>query len=760
MQKLLWRELKGLLLIAAAFLLGLSLLSYHPTDASLTSASTASTVRNLIGWVGASVADGLFQLIGLSAYLVPVLIGLGGWRWFWRPAAPLSKAQTIGWGLLTVTLMPLASMLLPALPLLADRPLVDGRAGGWLGALLAQGLHLSLGNIGSMILLFTFLAAALMLITAVSVPTLLTAAVRSASQLTGQLHSIALIRREQAKRWQHEAMIRAARLASGAPEQPKIVENAPPPSAVKAEQKTFEFMQTSSTRYQLPPFTLLSDPSAASRKTTREELLVNSQLLEKRLLDFGIAGRITQVHPGPVITMYEFEPAPGVKLNRITGLADDLALAMKAIRVRIVAPLPGKSTVGIEIPNSSREEVTLKEILTSGVYETAPSKLTLAVGKDTIGTPVVADLSAMPHLLIAGTTGSGKSMALNGMILSLLFSARPDEVKLLMIDPKLLELSAYDGIPHLLAPVIVNPKEAASALQQVVTEMQRRYRLLAERGTRNIDSYNKSLAAATGGKGGAKPAAKPDQTAPAEATAAITSMENGAAPTSDPTTSAAPLPYIVVIIDELADLMLVATHEVEDAIARLAQMARAAGIHLIVATQRPSVDVITGVIKANFSARVSFQVSSKVDSRTILDANGAEQLVGKGDMLFMMPGSSSLNRYHGAYVSEQEIKAVVDFIKKQAAPNYTLHIAAADSAGHGESAERDALYAQAIDLVLSTGQASASFIQRRMRVGYPRAARMIEMMEEDGLVGPSAGSRPRQVLGRRPSSASLIQPAE
>jgi S-DNA-T family DNA segregation ATPase FtsK/SpoIIIE len=747
MQKLLWRELKGLLLIAAAFLLGLSLLSYHPTDASLTSASTASTVRNLVGWVGASVADGLFQLIGLSAYLVPILIGMSGWRWFWRPTSPFSIAQITGWGLLTVTLMPLSSFLLPALPLLADRPLIDGRAGGWIGVLLAQGLHTALGRIGGVIVLLTLLAASLMLITAVSVPTLLAVVARSSRDLAAQVQSLALIRREQTKRWRHEAKIRAARLATGAPEQPKIVENAPPLAAtVKAEQKAFEFMQSSSTRYQLPPFTLLADPSAGSRKTTREELLVNSQLLEKRLLDFGIAGRITQVHPGPVITMYEFEPAPGVKLNRITGLADDLALAMKAIRVRIVAPLPGKSTVGIEIPNSSREEVTLKEILTSSVHEASRSKLTLAVGKDTIGAPVVTDLAAMPHLLIAGTTGSGKSMALNAMILSLLFSARPDEVKMLMIDPKLLELSAYDGIPHLLAPVIVNPKEAASALQQVVAEMQRRYRLLAERGTRNIDSYNTSLES-----GGGKSAAR--SAAPSGDAEAATGGD------ATPDAPATPLPYIVVVIDELADLMLVASHEVEDAIGRLAQMARAAGIHLIVATQRPSVDVITGVIKANFSARVSFQVSSKVDSRTILDANGAEQLVGKGDMLFMMPGSSSLNRYHGAYVSEQEIKSVVDFIKKQAAPNYTLQIAAVGSAEQGDAAERDALYTQAIDLVISTGQASASFIQRRLRVGYPRAARMIEMMEEDGLVGPASGSRPRQVLGRRPSS-SLTQPAE
>jgi S-DNA-T family DNA segregation ATPase FtsK/SpoIIIE len=447
--------------------------------------------------------------------------------------------------------------------------------------------------------------------------------------------------------------------------------------------------------------------------------------------------------------MYEFEPAPGVKLNRITTLADDLALAMKAMRVRIVAPLPGKSTVGIEIPNNYRETVSLKEILTSGAFDASRSKLMLAVGKDTIGAPVAADLTAMPHLLIAGATGSGKRMALNTMILSLLFSARPDEVKFLMIDPKMLELSAYDGIPHLLAPVIVGPKEAASALQQVVTEMQRRYRLLAERGTRNIDSYNKSLPAT----------AKADD-APLNEKAAEGSTEPGATPTSDQTPSAGPLPYIVVIIDELADLMMVASHEVEDAIARLAQMARAAGIHLIVATQRPSVDVLTGVIKANFSARISFQVSSKVDSRTILDANGAEQLVGKGDMLFMMPGTSTLNRYHGTYAADEEIKKVVDFIKGQAAPNYTLQIERAAPGESAELGERDALYAQAIDLVLSTGQASASFIQRRLRVGYPRAARMIEMMEEDGLVGPSAGSKARQVIGRRPAPPSVSQPLE
>jgi len=746
MQKVLWREVKGLLIIAAALLLGLSLLSYHPADPSFTSASTKPEVGNLIGRAGAFIADSLFQLIGVAAYLLPLFGGMIGWRWFWLPAAKLPRLQLFGWGLLAISLMPFAAIALPRLPLLADRAVVDGRAGGWLGGLLAHWADIYVGRAGGLILIVTTLLVSLALVKAASLPALLASIFRWAKQRVEELRGLAVIRREQVKRWQREATVRAARMSSGQPEQPTIIETAPPPRKPKAEQKSFEFMQGAGGRYQLPPFTLLNDPEPNARKTTKDELLVNSQLLEKRLLDFGIEGRVTQVHPGPVITMYELELAPGVKLNRITTLADDLALAMKAIRVRIVAPLPGKSTVGIEIPNTYRETVALKEILTSSLFETSKSKLTLAIGKDTIGGPMVADLTAMPHLLIAGATGSGKSIALHTMLMSLLFSTRPDEVKFLMIDPKLLELSAYDGIPHLLAPVIVGPKEAASALQQIVTEMQRRYRLLAERGTRNIDSYNKSLA--NGETEGAKKAA------PAKA------ADGDAAPGEE--APAGPLPYIVVIIDELADLMMVASHEVEDAIARLAQMARAAGIHLIVATQRPSVDVLTGVIKANFSARISFQVSSKVDSRTILDANGAEQLVGKGDMLFMAPGSSTLNRYHGTFVSEQEIKSVVDFIKKQAAPNYTLQIAPASAAASdaGGDDERDALYKQAIDIVMTTGQASASMIQRRLRVGYPRAARMIEMMEEDKLVGPSAGSKPRQIIGRRPSSPPSIQPAE
>jgi S-DNA-T family DNA segregation ATPase FtsK/SpoIIIE len=401
--------------------------------------------------------------------------------------------------------------------------------------------------------------------------------------------------------------------------------------------------------------------------------------------------------------------------------------------VRIVTPLPGKSTVGIEIPNAVREDVSLKEILASEEFQQASStpdeastakarwqtrKLILALGKDIFGKPVVVDLSSMPHMLVAGATGSGKSVALNTMLLSLLFSATPQEVKLLLIDPKRLELATYENIPHLMAPVIYKPKEAAQVLHKIVQEMQNRYQLLAERGARNIEGYNQKIAAS----GVTEP----------------------------------PLPYIVVIIDELADLMLVSARDVEDGLMRLAQMARAAGIHLIVATQRPSVDVLTGVIKANFSARISFQVSSKTDSRTILDTNGAEQLLGKGDMLFLAPGTGRIMRVHGAYVSEAEIHKATQFIREQGRPDYKIQIQESSlMEPSGGFDERDDLYEQAVQLVVSTGQASASFIQRRMRVGYPRAARMIEIMEEDGIIGPAAGGKAREVLAK-PSMARKV----
>jgi S-DNA-T family DNA segregation ATPase FtsK/SpoIIIE len=456
--------------------------------------------------------------------------------------------------------------------------------------------------------------------------------------------------------------------------------------------------------------------------------------------------------------MYEFEPAPGTKVARIVNLADDLALAMKAISLRIVAPIPGKSVVGIEVPNSQRETVSMKEVVASDAFTRARSKLTLALGKDIFGTPVTADLKTMPHLLVAGATGAGKSVSLNTMLISILLSAKPNEVKLLLIDPKMLEFQTYDGIPHLLRPVITDPKSAARGLSWVVQEMERRYKLLAEAGVRNIDSYNRKVAGAQGVLGDAGTEGKPDQaelpirflSEEDRLAAGETALPDGS-PGSfmPPPTPPEPLPYIVVMIDELADLMMVAPKDVEDKIARLAQMARASGIHLVLATQRPSVDVLTGLIKANFPARIAFQVSSKTDSRTILDANGAEALLGRGDMLYLASGTGRLMRLHGSFVSDDDVRRIVEFVKAQALPSYNQELQSLKQEEAKEEEAQDEVYEQAKELVLSTGQASASLIQRRLRVGYPRAARMIEQMEADGLVGAAGRDGRREVIGRR-----------
>jgi DNA segregation ATPase FtsK/SpoIIIE, S-DNA-T family len=461
--------------------------------------------------------------------------------------------------------------------------------------------------------------------------------------------------------------------------------------------------------YELPSLELLQPSDSTSIRPSKDELLNDSSLIERKLADFSVEGKITSVHPGPIVTMYEFEPAPGVKINRIVSLCDDLALALKAQSVRI-SPIPGRAVIGIEVPNKQRETVCLREILSSEGFRKTKSRLTLGLGKDISGLPVLADLSKMPHLLVAGATGSGKSVSINSMVMSVLYKATPREVKMLMIDPKLLELSAYEEIPHLISPVITNPKEAAEGLKKMVFEMERRYRVLAERTARNIESYNIQ--------------AKDEEL----------------------------LPYIVIIIDELADLMFTAPGDVEDSIARLAQMGRASGIHLILATQRPSVDVITGIIKANFPARIAFQVSSKVDARTILDTHGAEQLLGKGDMLLMLPGTRIV-RVHGALVTEEEIKGVVDFVKTQAHPDYTIYESIQipdESAEDDNEGERDEMYQKAVDIGETTGEISISSIQRRLKIGYNRAARIMELLEEDGFVGPHRGAgKPRDFLRRR-----------
>lgn len=714
-------EIIGILLIVLGLLLGISLLTYHADDLSFSTVSSDPKIQNAIGKVGANLSDLFFQLFGISSYLFPIFSIIVGVRFFREGRGLLTKQGLAGSALLLLTLSSLAELEWGGSNSVTSANL----KGGVIGRILSRFFLDYFASIGShIILLFLFLLG-WMLISPFSPRAALSRLQQRLIDIRQSILERIVIRQSKKKR-----RAAAPPAPSKAPEiaRTPAIEPPPPKITILPQQEVFPFIRPEEGDYRLPPLSLLSDPSGTAKRMTEEEWVAQSRILERKLLDFDVEGKVTQVHPGPVVTMFEFEPAPGIKLNRITNLADDLALAMKAMQVRIVAPLPGKSTVGIEIPNVVREEVLLKEILSSPSYNQIGSKLRLALGKDIFGNPVSADLATMPHLLIAGSTGSGKSVGLNGMILSLLYSATPSEVKMLMIDPKMLEFSLYDGIPHLVAPVIVRAKAASDALRKMVAEMQRRYQLLAEKGVRNIDAYNKLL------KNSPPPPPKTEE----------------AVPGGRPPLEHGPLPYIVILIDELADLMMVAPRDVEDSITRLAQMARAAGIHLILATQRPSVDVITGVIKANFPARIAFCVSSKIDSRTILDANGAEQLLGKGDMLYLSAGTGKILRVHGSYVSEEETKKVTTFVKEQASPHYETALSEEGPSQEESSlSERDDLYEQARELVISTGQASASFIQRRMRVGYPRAARMIEMMEEDGVIGPASGGKPREILVKK-----------
>ncbi len=467
---------------------------------------------------------------------------------------------------------------------------------------------------------------------------------------------------------------------------------------------------------QLPSVAFLEMSEPVQTTADDENLRMKSRLLEKKLEDFGVQGKVAAVIPGPVVTTFEYEPASGVKINKVANLSDDLALTLRAISIRIVAPIPGKAAIGIEIPNAVREIVRFRDIIVSDTFQKSKSRLTLCLGKDIEGRPVTAELERMPHLLIAGATGTGKSVALNTMICSLLYKSTPSDVKFIMVDPKRIELSMYDGIPHLITPVVTDVKKATHALYWAVREMERRYELLSEKKAKNIAQYNQKIEKETPGA---------DEPLPEK------------------------LPFIVIIIDELADLMMVASRDVEVALTRLAQMARAAGIHLILATQRPSVDVLTGIIKANFPTRLTFQVSSKTDSRTIIDANGAENLLGNGDMLFLPPGTGRLQRIHGAFISEPEITQITEFLKKQAPPDYDASVITAPETGPEDPSDPDAhdeRYDDAVALVTRTRQASISMIQRHLRIGYNRAARIIEMMEKEGIVGPSDGAKTREVL--------------
>ena len=710
----------ALVLWLMALALAAALASHHPPD----------DAANLLGWPGGACAALCYKVAGLAAWLLPVLLVLtGALMWAGRTGTGLLPLATGGlWLLLGGSC--LLSLAGETVAMRGGRVAVGGGA----GRAMADGLAAVVGAAPAWLVAIAFILGGLVTLWWAVVLTLgidfipridwrgIWRRWRAMADAPPPTDATAPPPPEEPQEPQEpeppEIVIYGPTDEPAAPalktnQGPVIKPRTPPPPKVTPPPPD---LPLGGRQYRLPPLDLLSQPQGQIEPDHAENLRRNSQRLEQKLADFGVAGKVVEVAPGPVVTMYEFKPAPGVKISKVANLADDLAMNLRATSIRIVAPIPGKAVIGIEIPSQRREMVLLGEILASRAYQKARSPLTISMGKDILGQPVVDDLRGMPHLLVAGATGSGKSVFINSLVLSILYKSIPDQVRLLMIDPKRIELSTYNDIPHLLHPIITEPKEATSGLRWVFGEMERRYELLVQEGVRNIASYNRKLDEAAGEAAG-------DQT----------------------------LPYIVVVIDELADLMMASSKEVEGLITRLAQKARAAGIHLVVATQRPSVDVITGLIKANFPARVSFQVSSRVDSRTILDVQGAEHLLGNGDMLFVPPGTSRLTRIHGAYVSDAEIAAVVEHLRSQAAPEYDESIVSTgDDNGPGglDGQEMDERYPDAVRLVKETGQASISYVQRRLRVGYNRAARMIEQMEAEGIVGPSDGSRPREVLIR------------
>ncbi len=723
------REITGFILLALSLFLLLCLISYSPSDPSLTHfvADKAHT-KNMGGFVGSYISAGLLGFFGLSAYLFPILFIVFSFKLFLSRAFKFNAVTTLGFTGIVFSLSAILAARFDTISFFgyALKP------GGVLGIFSKLFLHTYLNQIGTHILLVVILLVSLIITFDISFVSLAKSVMRIVKSILGGLKSFVLIRAERLKRKKKITRHQKVRIAQ---EAPRIDDKQAAKEATrvkKQEQVAFEFAQRGDT-FTLPPLTLLDRVEKKDVRMKKESLVMNARLLEKKLADFGVEGKVVEVRPGPVITMYELEPAPGVKINRITNLADDLALALKAQGVRIVAPIPGKSVIGIEIPNQMREPVHLKDVLDNIEFLESKHRLAIGLGKDIVGDPVVADLAKMPHLLIAGTTGSGKSVSLNAMICSILFKAMPDDVKFLMIDPKRLELSAYEGIPHLLHPVVVNPKKASHTLKWAVDEMERRYKVISELGVKSIERYNRLLE-------------KREKTKEGEG-GKVSSLETS----GETATVHEKLPYIIIVIDELADLMMVAQRNVEESLARLAQMARAAGIHLILATQRPSVDVITGIIKANFPIRISFQVSSKVDSRTILDHLGAEKLLGSGDMLFMPTGTSKLMRIHGAFVSDKEIESITGFIRKQGTPSYDESISQYSvEAREGKSeGEYDEKYDAAVELVTDLGQASISLVQRYLKVGYNRAARIIERMEVEGVVGPSDGVKPRKVLANK-----------
>jgi S-DNA-T family DNA segregation ATPase FtsK/SpoIIIE len=776
-------ELIGFLCITFAVLMGLALISYSPRDAAFNVSGPAAPdhpARNWIGPVGAYTSDLLFQVFGFAAFLLPVAVGILGWRWI------RSRALDSQWATLTGYVLLLMS--LPSLLSLSHFPEVRGSvpAGGLLGTVVSHSLQSGFNFWGAVLVAVAILIVALFLATSFSFSGA-HAWASSHSGPLGKMEKLGLLRRAQA-RWhdwreqrEQDRMRREVeerRMAGRKPVAPQIVgkaEAADEPKTIqlhdssdvfknkkaadekeeeeeeaghkapilllngekpeKAKKPDPKIAKTSTnTNYRLPGVQLLRS-GEGTQKLDEDELKLRARAIEAKCHEFEVEGRVTQINPGPVVTTFEFKPEAGIKYSRIIGLTEDLCLALQAESI-LIERIPGKSTIGIEVPNDRRQTISLREIIEATEFSNSPSKLTLAMGRDLHGRIRVTDLSSMPHLLIAGSTGTGKSVFINSLMMSILYKATPDEVKMVLVDPKRLELSLYGGIPHLLAPVVTDPKVASNVLRNATREMENRLKLLAQRGVRNIDQYNRTFQKQ-------------------QSLSLFDNVEES---------EHKPLPYLIIVIDELADLMMVDTNNVEESITRLAQMARAVGIHLILATQRPSVDVITGLIKANFPARISFRVASKVDSRTILDANGSESLLGRGDMLYLPAGSARLHRIHGPLVLEDEISAVCDFWRAQAQAKYNEQLleppkdedgknadnaeSGGDSEGTGDGADDD-LYQDAVRVCCEMGRASTSTLQRRLRIGYGRAAHLIDLMEKDGIVGPPDGTRPREVLKGR-----------
>jgi S-DNA-T family DNA segregation ATPase FtsK/SpoIIIE len=738
-KKELLREIGGLLAVGAGSFLILCLYSFHPQDPSFNLYQPVpAKIHNLGGLIGAYLSDILWQVFGFSSFLLPIALLVRGISIFANRKPEHRGLRGIGFGLMVISCATLLNIFIGGVRVFS----YEGTAGGVLGRVVGNFLERYLSVVGTSLLLILIFLSSTTLTTGLSL--------RKVFQGTAKAVQIFFRWLMQAKdlywgKWKKKRDLKkSARIRQG-PAHPPIILSPKVEQASEAHQESLPFPTPASGEYHLPPLSILEERKDKGIKVSEDVLWANSQILESKLKDYGVEGKVVGVRPGPIVTVYELEPAPGVKVNRILNLGDDLALALSALSVRIQAPIPGKPVVGIELPNPVREVVCLKDVAGSDLFQEGGSQLTLAIGKDISGSPFVIDLARLPHLLVAGSTGSGKSVSINAMICSILLRATPEAVKFLLIDPKMLELPAYEGIPHLLLPVVTDAKEAAIALRWMVEEMERRYAMMAEQGIRNIENYNQRVKDGTIGKatlatGGPAGLRGPERAAEGLAAGHQLEGTEGALPPQR-------LPYVLVVIDELADLMIVSGREVEESIIRLAQMARAAGIHLILATQRPSVDVLTGLIKVNFPARISFQVSTKTDSRTILDTQGAEHLLGSGDMLFLPPGSSKLLRIHGAYVSEAEMLRLVEFWRAQGGPTYDRHILRErKERSELEDQEHDEKYDEAVAFVARTGQASISLIQRKLRIGYNRAARIVEQMEEEGIVGPSDGVKPREVL--------------